>query len=94
MQIALLTQQHRLPSCHGFRDTVVAGGLISLGPNMVAIAIQGASYVDKILRGEKPANLPVEQPTKFEFIVNMKMAKTLNVVVPNRLLAFADELIE
>jgi len=93
-QIALLTQQHRLPSCHGFRDTVVAGGLISLGPSMVAIAIEGANYVDKILRGAKPADLPVEQPTKMEVVINLKTAKALGLNIPATLLGRADEVIE
>jgi len=93
-QIALLTQQHRLPSCHGFRDTVVAGGLISLGPDMVAIAIEGANFVDKILRGAKPADLPVEQPTKMEVVINLKTAKALGLDIPATLLGRADEVIE
>ena len=93
-QIALLTQQHRLPSCYSFRDTVVAGGLISLGPNIVAIAIEGANYVDKILRGAKPADLPVEQHTKMEVVINLKTAKTLGLDIPATLLGRADELIE
>ncbi len=93
-KIALLTQQHRLPSCHGFRDTVVAGGLISLGPDMGAIAIEGANYVDKILRGAKPADLPVEQPTKMEVVINLKTAKTLGLEIPATLLGRADEVIE
>jgi putative tryptophan/tyrosine transport system substrate-binding protein len=92
--IALLAQQHRLPSCHGFRDTVVAGGLISLGPDMVAIAIEGANFVDKILRGAKPADLPVEQPTKMEVVINLKTAKTLGLDIPATLLGRADEVIE
>jgi putative tryptophan/tyrosine transport system substrate-binding protein len=93
-RIAQLTLQHRLPSCHGFRDTVVAGGLISLGPNMVAIAIQGANYVDKILRGEKPADLPVEQPTKMDVVINLKTARVLGLDIPATLLGRADEVIE
>jgi putative ABC transport system substrate-binding protein len=93
-QIAQLTQQHRLPSCHGLRDTVVAGGLISLGPSMDAIAIEGANYVDKILRGAKPADLPVEQPTKMEVVINLKTAKALGLDIPATLLGRADEVIE
>ena len=93
-QIALLTQQHRLPSCHGFKDTVVAGGLISLGPSMVAIAIEGANFVDKILRGAKPADLPVEQPTKMEVVINLRTAKALGLDIPATLLGRADEVIE
>jgi putative tryptophan/tyrosine transport system substrate-binding protein len=73
---------------------VVAGGLISLGPNMVAIAIEGANYVDKILRGAKPADLPVEQPSKMEVVINLKTAKTLGLNIPPTLLAGADEVIE
>jgi putative ABC transport system substrate-binding protein len=68
--------------------------LISLGPNMVAIAIQGANYVDKILRGEKPANLPVEQPTKMDVVINLKTAKALGLDIPATLLGRADEVIE
>jgi putative ABC transport system substrate-binding protein len=90
----LRSNPHRLPSCHGLRDTVVAGGLISLGPNMVAIAMDGASYVDKILRGAKPADLPVEQPTKMEVVINLKTAKTLGLEIPTTLLGRADEVIE
>jgi len=93
-QIALLTQQHHLPSCHGFRDTVVAGGLISLGPDMVQMAIEGANYVDKIMRGAKPADLPVEQPTKMEVVINLKAAKTLGLEIPATILGRADEVIE
>ena len=93
-KIALLTQQHRLPSCHGFRDTVVAGGLICLGPDMVAIAIEGVNYVDKILRGAKPGDLPIEQPTKFELIVSLKTARALGLTIPEAFLLRADEVIE
>ena len=73
---------------------MVAGGLISLGPNMVAIAMDGASYVDKILRGAKPTDLPVEQPTKMEVVINLKTAKTLGLEIPTTLLGRADEVIE
>ena len=73
---------------------MVAGGLISLGPNMVAIAMDGASYVDKILRGAKPADFPVEQPTKMEVVINLKTAKTLGLEIPTTLLGRADEVIE
>jgi putative ABC transport system substrate-binding protein len=93
-RIAQLTLQHRLPSCHGFKDTVVAGGLISLGPDMTAIPMEGANYVDKIMRGAKPADLPVQQPTKMETVINLKSAKELGLDVPQTLLALADELIE
>jgi putative tryptophan/tyrosine transport system substrate-binding protein len=78
----------------GYRKFVDAGGLMSYGPNYRDIYRQTAIYVDKILRGANPADLPVQQPTKFEFIVNLKTAKTLNLTVPDKLLTFADEVIE
>jgi putative ABC transport system substrate-binding protein len=92
--IAELSLAHRLPSCHGFRETVAAGGLISLGPDLLAIARQGAFYLDRIIRGAKPADLPVEQPDRYEVYVNLKTAKTLGLEVPASLLARADEVIE
>jgi len=79
---------------YGYRTFVDAGGLMSYGPNYRDIYRHCAVYIDKILRGANPADLPVEQPTKFEFIVNLKTAKVLNVTVPDKLLAFADEVIE
>jgi putative tryptophan/tyrosine transport system substrate-binding protein len=93
-QIADLTVRHHLPSCHGFKETVAAGALISLGPDMVAMTDQGAAYVDKILHGAKPADLPVQQPTKLELVINLKTAKALGLAVPPNLLAIADEVIE
>jgi putative ABC transport system substrate-binding protein len=93
-QIADLTVRYRLPSCHGFKETVAAGALVSLGPDMVAMTDQGAAYVDKIIHGAKPADLPVQQPTKFELVINLKAAKMLGLTVPPNLLATADEVIE
>jgi len=92
--IAELSLAHRLPTCHGFREAVVAGGLISLGPDLLAIARQGAVYVDKIIRGDKPADLPVEQPDRYEVYINLKTAKTLGIEIPAHLLASADTVIE
>lgn len=92
--IAELSLAHHLPTCHGFREAVVAGGLISLGPDLFAIARQGAVYVDKIIRGDKPADLPVEQPDRYEIYVNLKTAKTLGIEIPAPLLASADTVIE
>jgi putative ABC transport system substrate-binding protein len=92
--IAELSLAHRLPSCNGFREAVIAGGLISLGPDLFAIARQGAVYVGKIIRGEEPANLPVEQPDRYEIYVNLKTAKTLGLNIPEPLLARADTVIE
>jgi len=93
-RIADLTLAERLPSCHGFKFTVASGGLISLGPDMTAIATDGATYVDKILRGAKPEELPVQQPTKMEVAVNLKTARLLGITVPNALLISADVVIE
>jgi putative ABC transport system substrate-binding protein len=92
--IAELSLAHRLPNCHGFRETVVAGGLISLGPDLFAMARQGAVYVDRIIRGDKPADLPVEQPDRYEIYVNLKTAKALGLEIPTYLLARADKVIE
>ena len=93
-RIADLALAHRLPSCHGFKETVLAGGLISLGPDLVAIGRQAATYVDKILRGAKPADLPVQQPDRYEVHLNLKTAKALGLTVPPAPLARADEVIE
>jgi ABC-type uncharacterized transport system substrate-binding protein len=93
-QIATLALAYRLPSCHAFRETVIAGGLVSLGPDIVAMSRQCAAYVDKIVRGAKPADLPVEQPDRYEMFVNLKTAKALGVTIPPTLLASADEVIE
>jgi putative ABC transport system substrate-binding protein len=93
-QIANLALAYRLPSCHAFRETVVAGGLVSLGPDLVVMSRQGAAYIDKIFRGAKPADLPVEQPERYEMFVNLKTAKALGLTIPPTLLARADEVIE
>jgi putative ABC transport system substrate-binding protein len=93
-QIANLALAYRLPSCHAFRETVVAGGLVSLGPDIVAMNRQCAAYIDKIFRGAKPADLPVEQPDRYEMFVNLKTAKALGLTIPPTLLARADEVIE
>jgi putative ABC transport system substrate-binding protein len=84
----------RLPTMHGFREHVEAGGLMSYGPNFPDLFRRAAGYVDKILRGAKPADLPVEQPTKFDFIINLTTAEALGLAVPPSLLARADEVIE
>jgi len=84
----------RLPTMHGSRDYVEAGGLISYGPNTPNQFRRAADYVDKILRGAKPGDIPVEQPTKFDLVVNLTTAKALGIEVPLTLLARADEVIE
>jgi len=75
---------HKLPSCHAFKVTVAAGGLISLGPDLTAMNRQGAAYIAKIIQGIKPADLPVEQPTRYEMHANLKTAKALSLTVPLR----------
>jgi putative ABC transport system substrate-binding protein len=84
----------RLPTMHMLREYVEASGLISYGPNWPDQWRRAADYVDKILRGAKPANLPVEQPTRFDLIINLTTAKALGLTIPPMLLARADEVIE
>jgi putative ABC transport system substrate-binding protein len=93
-RIADLAAKNRLPTVYASRNYVDAGGLMSYGPNFADLHRRAASYVDKILKGAKPSDLPVEQPTKFEFVINLKTAKALGFIVPPTLLAQADEVIE
>ena len=86
--------RHKLPAIYPFRYFVSDGGLIYYGPNPVDQFRRAASYVDRILKGEKPADLPVQNPTKYELAVNLKTAKALGITVPPTLLARADEVIE
>ncbi len=83
----------RLPTMFGLRDFAVAGGLISYAPSFSALSRRAASYVDKILKGAKPADLPVEQPTQFEMVINLKTAKALGITMPQSILVRADEVI-
>jgi putative tryptophan/tyrosine transport system substrate-binding protein len=92
--IITLAARHRLPTVYNDRAFVTVGGLISYGPNRVEQYRPAASYVDRILKGEKPANLPVQAPTKYELVINLKTAKTLGLDVPPTLLVRADEVIE
>jgi putative tryptophan/tyrosine transport system substrate-binding protein len=93
-RINILAVGARLPTMHGLRDYVEAGGLMSYGPNFPDLWRRAGDFVDKILRGAKPADIPVEQPTKFDLIINLTTAKALGLDVPPTLLARADEVIE
>jgi ABC-type uncharacterized transport system substrate-binding protein len=93
-RIATFTQKNRLPSIYGGREFVDAGGLMSYGPSDRDLFRRAAGYVDKILKGAKPADLPVEQPTKFELVINLKTAKALGLTIPQTLLLRADQVIE
>ncbi len=93
-RLAEFSAQHRLPGVYAYRELVEAGGLMSYGPNYADLHRRAANYVDKILKGAKPADLPVEQPTKFELVINLKTAKALGLTIPPGILARADEVIE
>ena len=94
ININALANVARLPTMHAEKAYVEAGGLISYGPNFPDLFRRAAEMVDKILRGAKPANIPVEQPTKFDLVINLKTAKSLGLVVPQTLLALAADVIE
>jgi putative tryptophan/tyrosine transport system substrate-binding protein len=92
--IITLATRHRLAAVYPYRFFVIDGGLISYGPSSVDPYQRAAGYIDRILKGEKPADLPVQAPTKYELVINLKTAKTLGLEVPSSLLARADEVIE
>jgi putative ABC transport system substrate-binding protein len=93
-RIVDLAAKHRLPTIYDTKEYAEVGGLISYGANVRELTRQAATQVDKILKGAKPADLPVEQPTKFELVINLKTAKVLGLTIPPSLLARADQVIQ
>jgi putative tryptophan/tyrosine transport system substrate-binding protein len=93
-QIADLAAKNRLPATYNAPDYVEAGGLMSYGVSVTDLYHRAATYVDKILKGAKPAELPVEQPTKFELVINLKAAKQIGLTIPANVLAQADKIIK
>jgi len=93
-QIIELAAKHRLPAIYSYRYFVTEGGLLSYGADLMELYRRVASYADRVLKGEKPADLPVQQPTQYQLVINLKTAKVLGLEVPPTLLARPDEMIE
>jgi len=93
-QLVELTAARHIPTIYGLREFIEAGGLMSYGPSLIDLWRRSAAYVDKILKGAKPADLPVEEPIRFELVINMKTAKALGLTIPQTLLLRADQVIE
>ncbi len=92
--LAEVALKHRLPTMFGVRDNVVAGGLMSYGPDHLDLTRRAAVYIDKILKGAKPAELPVEQASRYQLVINRRTASSLGLTIPPSILARADEVIE
>jgi putative tryptophan/tyrosine transport system substrate-binding protein len=93
-QLFALAARYRLPALYPFKNYAVEGGMVSYGINVPEVFRQAASYVDRVLRGTNPRDLPVQIPTKLELVINLKTAKALGLTVPDKLLSLADEVIE
>jgi len=94
MRVAILAVGARLPTMYGIREPIETGGLMYYGPNFADLYRRSADFVDKILRGTKPGDIPVEQPTKFDLVINLSTAKALGLTIPEAFLLRADEVIE